>query len=230
MNTLYDVLGISSQTNATQIEQGYRSIMASLNGDGANYEQDMIRAKAIKEAYAILSSPARRQAYDEKLKLKEQVSYQVVETPGVPWGSLAAIGLVLVASLGIYKYHAQKVELERVALEAAKAKTAAQEAASLREAEESRLAQQLLRDKSQAESNRQREAEQARQDGQRIHYELQVADAQAEREKERVEYDKERTARAVKYERLEDERAAQNRSRNQIANMQRALAIPILRH
>ena len=113
MNTLYDVLGISSQTNATQIEQGYRSIMASLIGDGENVERDMIRAKAIKEAYAILSSPARRQAYDEKLRRKGQVSYEIVETPGVPWGTLATIGLALIVSFGIYKYNAQRVELEQ---------------------------------------------------------------------------------------------------------------------
>jgi DnaJ-class molecular chaperone len=223
MNTLYDVLGISRNTNAAQIEQGYRSIMETLAGDGKNFEQDMIRAKAIKEAYAILSSPSRRQAYDEKLKRKEQVSYQVIEKPGFPWVSIAVVMLLFAGAFGIYKHQAQKVELQRVTLEAEKAKTAAEAAAKLAEAEESRLAQELLREKERVDQERSRQTEQARREGQRIHHELQWAEAQAERQKDQA-------ARIAKEERQQEERAAQMRNQMQIVNMQRALAIPIVRH
>jgi DnaJ-class molecular chaperone len=223
MNTLYDVLGISRNTNAAQIEQGYRSIMETLAGDGNNFEQDMIRAKAIKEAYAILSSPSRRQAYDEKLKLKEQVSYQVIEKPGFPWISIAVVMLLSAGAFGIYKHQAQKVELQRIALEAEKAKTAAEEAAKLAEAEESRLARELLREKERVDQERSRQTEQARREGQRIHHELQWAEAQAERQKDQA-------ARVAKSERQQEERAALMRNQMQIVNMQRALAIPIVRH
>jgi curved DNA-binding protein CbpA len=223
MNTLYDVLGVSRQTNAGQIEQAYRSVMETLTGTGEDLERDMIRAKAIKEAYAILSSPSRRQAYDEKLKLKEQVTYQIVEKPGTPWVSLALIGLVLAALVGYYKYHTHQVEVERIALEAARAKSDAETATKLAEVEDSKLAQQLLIENARADAVRRRETELARGDGQRIHYEVQRAEAQAAREKEYA-------ARQVKTERQQEEQAAQARVRNQTAAMQRALAIPIVRH
>lgn len=222
MNTLYDVLGISRQTNAAQIELGYRTILETLAGNANNVEQDMIRAKAIKEAYAILSSPSRRAAYDEKLRLKEQVSYEVVEKHGMPWISLVLMGLMLAGAFGYYRLQAQKVEVERIALETARANIAAREAAKLAEAEESRLAQLVLLERSRAETNRQRESDQARSDGQYIHQELQSADAQASREKE----DRARSAHAA---RRQEEQAAQYRSRNQLIEIQRALAIPVRR-
>jgi hypothetical protein len=141
----------------------------------------------------------------------------------VPWISLALIGLMLVASVGYYRYHTRQIEVERIALEAAKAKTAAETAAKLAEAEESRLAQLVLQQNSRADEARRRETEIARREGQKIHYDLQSAETQAAREKEQA-------ARQVKYERMQEEQAAQARIRNQTAAMQRALAIPIARH
>lgn len=223
MNTLYDVLGVSRQTSAAQIDQAYRSVVETLAGNGDNVEGDMIRAKAIKEAHAILSSPSRRQAYDEKLRIKEQVTYQVVEKPGMPWISLALIGLMLAASFGYYKYQMHRAAVERMALEAATAKIAAEAAARLVEVEELRLAQQLVQENVRAEAMRRHDSERARGDGQRIHFELQNAEAQAAREKENA-------ARQLKMERMREEQAAEARLRNQTTAMQRALAIPVPRH
>lgn len=224
MNTLYDVLGISRNTNAKQIDQAYQSIIDSFTGEGRDDEEDMTRAKAVKEAYSILSSPSRRQAYDDKLKLKERpITYEVVEKPGMPWISMAVFALIMAGAFGVYTVHAKKVEVARIALEAEKAKVAAEEATRLAEAEEAKLARQQLLDKNQAEQNRLRETERARNDGQRIHYDLQMADSQATREREYA-------ARNAKNERLQEERAAQQRVRQQTYDMQRALAIPIVRH
>lgn len=224
MNTLYDVLGISRNTNAKQIDQAYQSIIASFTDDDSNFDDEIIRAKAVKEAYAILSSPPRRQAYDAKLKVKEQpITYQVVEKPGMPWISMAVFALIMAGAFGVYRVHEKKVEVARLALEAEKAKVAAEEATMLAEAEEAKLARQQLLDKNQAEQNRLRETERARNDGQRIHNELQWAEAQAAREKEYA-------ARTARNERLQEERAAQQRARQQSYDMQRALAIPIARH
>lgn len=223
MNTLYDVLGVSRQTSATQIEQAYRCAVDALAGNGDNVEQDMIRAKAIKEAHAILSSPSRRQAYDEKLRSKEQVTYQLVEKRGMPWLSLALIALVVAASFGYYRHQMHQEAVERIALEAAKEKNAADAAAKLVEVEELRLAQQQLQENARAEAMRRHDSERARGDGQRIHYELQNAEAQAAREKDNA-------ARQLKLERLREEQAAELRLRNQTLAMQRALAIPVPRH
>lgn len=54
------------------------------------------------------------------------------------------------------------MEVARLALEAEKAKVAAEEATMLAEAEEAKLARQQLLDKHQAEQNRLRETERAR--------------------------------------------------------------------
>jgi hypothetical protein len=45
-----------------------------------------------------------------------------------------------------------------------------------------------------------------------------------------AERQKEQAARTAKAERLQEERAAQMRNQMQLVNMQRALAIPIVRH
>ena len=172
----------------------------------------------------VLSSPSRRQAYDDKLKLKERpITIEVVEKPGMPWISMAVFALIMAGAFGVYKVHEQKVEVARIAVEAEKTRVAAEEATRLAEAEEAKLARQQLWDKNQAEQNRLREIERARSDGQRIHNELQWADAQATREKESA-------ARNARNERLQEERAAQQRARQQVYDMQRALAIPVERH
>lgn len=231
MNTLYDVLGLSRNTNAKQIEQAYQSIIASFTGEGRNDEEDMIRAKAVKEAFVILSSPSRRQAYDDKLKVKEQpLTFEVVDKPGMPWISMAVFALIMAGAFGVYKVHEKKVEVARIALEAEKARVAAEEATRLAEAEEAKLARQQIWDKNQAEQNRLREIERARSDGQRIHNELQWADAQATRAMEQAAREKEYAARNARNERLQEERAAQQRARQQVYDMQRALAIPIEHH
>jgi curved DNA-binding protein CbpA len=223
MNTLYDVLGIDRNSNAQQIEQAHQSIMASIANKGGNAEEDMVREKAVKEAFAILSSPSRRQAYDDKLRRKDQpITYEVVEKPGMPWISMAVFALILAGAFGVYQSNEKKVELARIALEAEKAKVAAEEATKLAEAEAAKLARQQLQDKFQLEQIRMRETERARADGQRIHYELQMAETQAMRERESAD-------RNARNERLQEERAAQQRVQQQTYNMQRALAIPIPR-
>jgi curved DNA-binding protein CbpA len=225
MTTLYDVLGLSRQADAAQVEHGYRIMMAALTSDGGDvrYQQDMIRAKAIREAHAILSSPARRSAYDEKLRIKERINYEVVATPDTPWMKFAVLGVIVVLCLGYYKIRTRQMEVERVALEAGRAAVEADKAARLAEAEDARLVQQVLYDKKQAEQTRMRETEQARRDGQQIHNDLLRAEAQEAREKEQA-------TRRAKMEQQQEEQAALNRSRNQISGMQRALSIPIVRH
>lgn len=233
MTTLYDVLGLGRQASAAQVAQAYQASLESLVADSGheNYERDMIRAKAIREAYAILSSPARREAYDAKLRLKEQPPvYEVVEKPGVPWKAIAIGAAIVAAAAGYYKVEARRAEVERVALETLKAKIQADAAAKLAEAEESRLSQQILQERRQADLVQMRQAEEARRYGKQIHDDLQRAEERAARDKVQAERDKANAERQARYEKLQEEQAAQNRSRNEVANMQRALNIPIVRH
>ena len=226
MNTLYDLLGLSRQTTAAQIEQGYKFSMESLISDGDNYSPDeiLVRSRGIKEAYAILSSPSRRQAYDDKLKLKEQITYEVVEKKNVPWLAILMIAILSMAGFGYYKMQAHKeAEAQRMAFETEKAKIEAEQAAKQAEIEQARLEQQSRQEKNLAYANQQREAEQARREGQQIHNQLQAMDAQAARDKAQAE-------RQAKIDQQREEQAAHARSQNQTWAMQRALSIPIQRH
>lgn len=226
MNTLYDILGLSRQATVAQIEQAYKFSMESLASDDSNASPDDIlaRSRGIKEAYAVLSSPSRRQAYDEKLRLKERVSYEVVEKKSVPWLAIAAIAILSATGLGYYKIQAHKqAEAQRMAFETEKAKIEADQLAQQAAIEQARLDQQNLQQKRMAAMNQQRETEQARSEGQQIHYQMQAVDAQVAREKAQAE-------RQVVLDKQREELASRARSQNQTWAMQRALSIPIQRH
>lgn len=230
MGTLYDVLGLNRLSNPTQIEQGYRTALENLSGGDAQVEQDMIRAKAIREAYAILSSPARRDAYDAQLKFKEQAPVQAVAEQRNHWLPIGLIALALIAALAYSNHHSKKLEIERVALETAKAKNAADAAALVAQAEEARLENARLSEKSRADAIRSREVEQARYEGQRIREQEQAAEYQADRHRQFAERQQESATRRAKYEQAQEERVAQMRNYQREMDMRRALAIPIVRH
>ncbi|HXA48325.1 MAG TPA: DnaJ domain-containing protein, partial [Burkholderiaceae bacterium] len=161
MKTLYDVLGVSNQATAAQIEAGYKFCLDALTAEGrtSTHEDDTILAKALKEAFAVLSSPSRRQDYDRKLKEKEQVRYQEVEKSSSPWIPATVMVLALIGGGVYYKIQAHNQEVERIALETAKAKAEAEQAAKLAEAEEARVQQQALINARVASINEQREME-----------------------------------------------------------------------
>ncbi|MQR02146.1 DnaJ domain-containing protein [Glaciimonas soli] len=229
MNTLYDILGVSRQTTAAQIEQGYKFSMESLKSDGDNKstEEILAHSRAIKEAYAILSSSSRRQAYDDKLKLKEQTNYEVVEKKDFPWGIAAiitVIALLLVAGLGYSKIQAHKeAEAQRMAFEIEKAKVDAEQAAKLADAEQARLEQQARLDQNRADAIRRSEAAQAHREGQQIDFQMQAAAAQAARDKAQAD-------RQAKWDQQREEQAAQARTQNQNWALERAINTPIRRY
>jgi curved DNA-binding protein CbpA len=223
MGTLYDVLGLSRQANGAQIEHAYRTATENLVGGDGQSEQDMIRAKAIKEAHAILMSPTRRVAYNEQLRLKDLPTYHVVEQTGTRWLPIAVMVLGLIAFIGYWVHHSKQLELERVALETAQMQHAADAAALLADAEEARLERVRLDDNRQADATRARGSAQARYEGERIHYELQAAQTEAEHKKEMA-------PRRAKAEQANEERTALMLNRQREMDMRRALAIPIVRH
>jgi curved DNA-binding protein CbpA len=225
MKTLYDVLGVSRQATVAQIEIGYKFCMESLTAEGRNstHEDDAILAKALKEAFAVLSTPSRRQDYDQKLKDKEQIRYQEVEKASSPWIPIMIISLALIGGGIYYKVHAHNQELERIALEAAKAQADAEQAAKLAEAEQAKLDEQARVDARQAAINEQRETNQARMEGQQIHDQMMRADAQIARAKAMAD-------QQAKLDKIREDQAAQAKARNDIAALQRALNIPIPRH
>ncbi|HYD60790.1 MAG TPA: DnaJ domain-containing protein [Noviherbaspirillum sp.] len=228
MKTLYDVLGVSRQASQEQLELAHKFCLDSLlsEKEGEFGEDAILRAKAIKEAYAVLSSPARRQAYDAKLDARQPVvTYEVVESGNFPWLKVMFAAVLLLGGGMLYmnKVQNNKAEVERAALAAQKAKAEADREAKRAAAEEARLEQQRLQEERLAQERQLREREQLRREAQVTHERTQRTEAQLSREREQAE-------RNAKLERQREEQAAIARKRNEIAAMERALSIPIRKH
>ncbi|MFC7287962.1 DnaJ domain-containing protein [Herminiimonas glaciei] len=181
MKTLYQVLGVSGQASSPEIEQAYKTGLAAL-ANGAttlNPEERDIREKVVREAYAILSSPNRRSAYDEKLRNKTRVAELIVESSPFPWMKIVAALLLVVGCLYVYQVQADKAEAELAALEAKKAEAEAERAEQLALAEQARLEQQKLQEQRAIQSKQDFEIAQFRREERLRTERAQKADTQA---------------------------------------------------
>jgi curved DNA-binding protein CbpA len=223
MSSLYNILGLGRNATAEQVEQAYQLHFKKLKeGETVgSAEADIARMRAIKEAYAVLSDASRRANYDAKLKLGEQVRYEVVEAAPFPWVRMLLVFVLVVGGgIYIYKHQENKARLEQLKLEAAKADAEAERVKNLEAIEQARLDRELLNEKRRVEDNRNRETEIARYEGRQIHSQMEQHDARTAREKEQKE-------RQAKYESAREEQLARQRAQNENAAMQRALNIPI---
>lgn len=226
MQTLYDVLGLSRLATPEQINLAYNQNLESLTSEKniASIEENSTRAKAIKEAYTILSSPPRRQSYDVSLRSKEQVTYQIIENPPTPWGKITIAFLVIAACVLFYNHQQNKAEKTRKALEVqqeqAKAALAEQEAL----AEQARIVQQKLADQKQADARRNYEMDRARYEGNVLSDRNRSFDERAARDQERA---KQREAQQASYDAARANNEAKNRAANEAAAMRRALQMPV---
>ena len=222
MATLYEILGLSKNATPEQVNQGFLVQSEKIKANEPDLEAARMRQLAIREAFDILSSPSRRQAYDNKLNRPVgQVSYEIDDTPAIPWAKIA-IGVVVLAIV-VFAYQKKvQADLRRDALaqQALIAKAEAERAVQEAEAEHARLAQGILADREKAESKRMRELEQARRDGDRIHQNLEQA---AERDRENERRERER----AQYDKVREEQMAKARIEQQNAAMRRALAIRV---
>lgn len=223
MTTLYEILGLSQNATVEQIDQAYILQTEKLKNESKSPEVEALKLKAIKEAYYVLSSPVRRQSYNDKLFSAKQLTYETIETTSSPWLKIALLSAALLGG-GIYYYKQEsKARAEQIAMEAAKAKAEADKAAALAAAEQANLERTQLLERQRALTDEQRQMEQARREGQQIQYTLAQQEEQAARERAQAE-------RQEKYEHDREEQAARIRVQNQNAAMQRALNIPINRH
>jgi curved DNA-binding protein CbpA len=226
MSSLYDVLGLSKNATAEQVEQAYQLHLKKIKESESSSpkDADLVRLQAIREAYAVLSSPTRRENYDEKIKRSQQVQYQVVEPSTIPWISmLVTLALLIGGGIYLYKNHENKLRLERLEFEASKAQAAADEAKRLEEVEKIRLERQILADKRRDEQRRESEMERSRREGEQVHAQLERQAALEAREKERAQ-------RQAANDQIREEQMARQRVQRDAAAMRRALDIPIRRH
>lgn len=228
MRTLYDVLGLSPLANASQIEHAYRHALGGI-GDTAD---ELIRAKAIGEAYSVLGNESRRSAYDARQRQKKSgpvpvVNNILVDEGRTNWWPLIILVLVVLGGISWYKVQSQRAEAVRVAFEAVKAAEAAKEAERIADAAETRLSHQLINDRRRADEQRAREIERLRADTtrasayNRYYQEPAVLTEQQLREQA---FTKAKEAQA------KEEYQARLRNEQQTMAMKRALDIPIVRH
>lgn len=139
MKTLYALLGVARDASSEQIELGYRKSLDTYLADPELQHQDDVRLRmqAVREAYLLLSSPARRRAYDQRLDANSQ-AHEVhegrAERGRTPWTALLLLAGLLIVG-GNYYHKVQRdraqIELETVRLKAAarSAESAASESA-----------------------------------------------------------------------------------------------------
>lgn len=85
MKTLYELLGVRRQASHIEIELGYRRhLNRHLIGLGMRplSRQAKQKLQAVRQAYLVLSSPGRRQAYDLDLTQREQRRDRMLDIGG----------------------------------------------------------------------------------------------------------------------------------------------------
>lgn len=168
MKTLYDLLDIERNATHVDIERGYRHCLdAYLANKGTGQpDRETLQMQAVREAYLLLSSPARRKTYDQKLRESAETQYARAAVGGLPRASLMlAIALLVGASSYLYKAQQDKARVtprvEQAEVQAGKPATQAL-AAELSRQEKDKLEQARR-----AAETRRRELGQARSDAER---------------------------------------------------------------
>lgn len=120
MKTLYSILELAVDASQEQIEKAYRVALEDVQ-QGRFPGDAQIRLVALREAYATLSDPLRRQMYDQKLRQPQSAEPVIVieEKPSV-WNlkTLLVLGGIVLAGIALYTH--QMREKERLRLEVEK--------------------------------------------------------------------------------------------------------------
>jgi curved DNA-binding protein CbpA len=95
MDTLYDVLGVSSSANETAIRTAFRKAAKSYHPDlNAGNPAAELQFREIVAAYELLKDPTQREAYDQQLKEDRRARTRRIASPlisGVVSGGLVAL-------------------------------------------------------------------------------------------------------------------------------------------
>src|SRR5882672_9341435 len=95
MDTLYEVLGVSSRANETAIRTAFRKAAKSYHPDlNAGNPTAELQFRQIVAAYELLKDPLQREAYDQQLKGDRRARARRVASPlisGVVSGGLVAL-------------------------------------------------------------------------------------------------------------------------------------------
>lgn len=97
--THYDVLGITRNAKAVEVERAYRQLRAEMREEAA--APDPRRALRIQTAYEVLSDPARRAHYDESLHAPRDTGSPARRAAWIAGAALTAVVLAVGAWLAL---------------------------------------------------------------------------------------------------------------------------------
>lgn len=157
-NNLYDLLEVNQSATPEAITAGYKRLQAKYVDPAAAGDEDATNLLiALREAYATLSSPERRQRYDDRLAERQAEPLTRDSQPG-GFARLIIVAAVLgVCGVGYAKYQSDqekaRLERERVVAEAKLAEVQAKREQEARLAAE-QAEQRRLRDEAIERANR----------------------------------------------------------------------------
>jgi curved DNA-binding protein CbpA len=100
MKTAYELLGVPRTATPSEIEHRYRYALNTHMvqcGSRRLSKKERARVCAMRDAYLLLASPARRRAYDQQLAQRARVRNLIVDTGGMALAVLALLaGIALI--------------------------------------------------------------------------------------------------------------------------------------
>jgi curved DNA-binding protein CbpA len=132
MKSLYAILRVAPKATAEEVDAAYQKLVGQFESGGAAADEDArSRLVAIREAYHVLSDPAARQMYDQKLaasigglQLAAGRSTGLAAEYAEPKHSLPLLKILLIGAIaigGLVIYTSHVKEQERLRIEAAQA-------------------------------------------------------------------------------------------------------------
>ncbi|NJD23817.1 MAG: hypothetical protein FIB06_00255 [Betaproteobacteria bacterium] len=209
--TLYEILEVSDSASPESIRASYDRLHEHHAGQVAGHEDAANRLVALREAYATLSDPALRQAYDRRLALRAELA-TMPEAPSRPLFGKFFMLLVAVACVaGAVKYQSGREQVVREQERAAAALRVA-ELEAQRERDERAAAERAEAQRRADEANERAALERERAYSRQVSRDLQNAESNARLQAQHKEQ-----------QRLAEERQRQSEAQRQLAQDKAAL-------